>query len=65
MNIILNGTPMHTTCQTLLELLDSQGLTTGRFAVEVDGILIPKTRLTDTIITDGMRVEVVQAVGGG
>lgn len=47
------------------ELLESQDLTTGRFAVEIDGMLVPKTRLADTSVADGMIIEVVQAVGGG
>lgn len=65
MQIILNGNPHTTNHQTVFELLDAQGLTQGRFAVEIDGTLIPKSRLADTAITDGMRIEVVQAVGGG
>lgn len=65
MNIMLNGTPINTHHQTVLALLDEQGLTQGRFAVEVDGRLIPKAHLADAIITDGLKIEVVQAVGGG
>lgn len=65
MNITLNGNPQTTNHQTVFELLDAQGLTQGRFAVEIDGTLIPKSRLADTALTDGMKIEVVQAVGGG
>lgn len=65
MNITLNGNPQTTDYNNVLELLDAWGLTQGRFAVEIDGTLIPKTRLADTAITDGMKIEVVQAVGGG
>lgn len=63
--ITLNGNPQTTTCQSVLELLEGQNLTTGRFAVEIDGMLVPKTRLADTPVADGMVIEVVQAVGGG
>ena len=63
--ITLNGNPQTTTSQSVLELLESQDLTTGRFAVEIDGMLVPKTRLADTSVADGMIIEVVQAVGGG
>ena len=63
--ITLNGNPQTTTCQSVLELLESQDLSTGRFAVEIDGMLVPKTRLADTSVADGMIIEVVQAVGGG
>lgn len=65
MNITLNGNPQTTDHTNVLALLDAWGLTQGRFAVEIDGTLIPKTRLADTAITDGMKIEVVQAVGGG
>lgn len=65
MNITLNGAPISTHHQTVLALLDEQGLTQGRFAVEIDGALVPKSRLNDTPITDGIKIEVVQAVGGG
>lgn len=63
--ITLNGVAQNTSYQTVLELLESQGLTQGRFAVEIDGVLVPKTRLGQTAIIDNMVIEVVQAVGGG
>ncbi len=63
--ILLNGVAQTTSCQTVLELLESQGLTQGRFAVEIDGVLVPKTCLGQTVIADNMVIEVVQAVGGG
>ncbi|OAV16825.1 hypothetical protein AO374_1360 [Moraxella catarrhalis] len=46
-------------------MLNAHGLTQGRFAVEIDGTLVPKSRLTLTKLKDGMSIEVVQAVGGG
>lgn len=64
-NITLNGNNQQTEQTTVLELLTELNLTTGRFAVEIDGLLVPKSRLADTLITDGMSIEVVQAVGGG
>ncbi|MCL1623143.1 sulfur carrier protein ThiS [Moraxella sp. Tifton1] len=64
-NVILNG-ETHTTDKTcVLDLLTEVGATQGRFAVEIDGMLIPKSRLGDIVISDGMSIEVVQAVGGG
>lgn len=63
----LNGTPLNldTAPDNLLILLENQGLTSGRFAVELNGTLLPKSRLSTTPVTDGMVIEVVQAVGGG
>lgn len=63
--LMLNGQAVETTASTVLELLTDQGLTQGRFAVEIDGGLVPKSRLGATALVDGMSIEVVQAVGGG
>lgn len=63
--LILNGQAIETTASTVLELLTDQGLTQGRFAVEIDGGLVPKSRLANTELFDGISIEVVQAVGGG
>lgn len=67
MHIKLNGTT-HTlddTPDNLLLLLQTYNLTNGRFAVEVDGRLVPKSHLQSTPVIEGMCIEVVQAVGGG
>lgn len=63
--LFVNGESHTTDKATVLELLESLGLTEGRFAVEIDGVLVPKSRLADTAITEGVKIEVVQAVGGG
>lgn len=65
LNIILNGDAISTDQSNVLALLESLELIQGRFAVEIDGSLVPKSRLADTPITQGMNIEVVQAVGGG
>ncbi|UNU73694.1 sulfur carrier protein ThiS [Moraxella nasovis] len=64
-NINLNGNATTTDQTNVLDLLTSLEMTQGRFAVEIDGNLVPKSRLADTLITEGMNIEVVQAVGGG
>ncbi|MPY07799.1 sulfur carrier protein ThiS [Moraxella catarrhalis] len=61
----LNGQSTQSDHSTVFELLNAYGLTQGRFAVEIDGTLVPKSRLTLTELKDGMSIEVVQAVGGG
>lgn len=63
--IIVNGKTLQTTHQTVQLVINELGLSTGRYAVEVDGELIPKSELTTLHITEGMSIEVVQAVGGG
>ena len=61
----LNGDVKQTLHQNLLQLLDEMGQTQGRFAVEINGELIPKSQLANVTLQDGMNIEVVQAVGGG
>ena len=63
--IIVNGKKLQTTHQTVQLGINELGLSQGRYAVEVDGELIPKSELAQLSIAEGMNIEVVQAVGGG
>ncbi|GAA0308128.1 sulfur carrier protein ThiS [Psychrobacter aestuarii] len=63
--ITVNGKTLQTTHQTVQLVINELGLSTGRYAVEVDGELTPKSELTQLRIVEGMHIEVVQAVGGG
>ena len=63
--ISVNGKKLQTTHQTVQLVINELGLSKGRYAVEVDGDLIPKSELDKLLITEGMNIEVVQAVGGG
>lgn len=63
--VIVNGKTMQTTHQSVQLVLNELGLSQGRFAVEVNGELIPKSQLSQTAIKEGMVIEVVHAVGGG
>lgn len=63
--ISVNGKTLQTTHQTVQLVVNELGLSSGRYAVEVNGELIPKSELDNLHITDGMIIEVVQAVGGG
>ncbi|WP_019519530.1 sulfur carrier protein ThiS [Faucicola boevrei] len=63
--IQLNGAKLQTSHENLLTFLEEMGETNGRFAVEVNGKLIPKSQLNTTPIHDNMVIEIVQAVGGG
>ena len=64
-NISVNGKKLQTTHQTVQLVINELGLSQGRYAVEVDGELIPKSELAQLRIVEGMNIEVVQAVGGG
>lgn len=56
------GLPDHT---TVAALLDGEGLTQRRVAVEVNGEIIPRGAHVTHPLRDGDRVEVVHALGGG
>ena len=64
-NISVNGKRLQTTHQTVQLVVNELGLSIGRYAVEVDGELIPKSELDKLHVVEGMNIEVVQAVGGG
>ncbi|WP_201578395.1 sulfur carrier protein ThiS [Psychrobacter okhotskensis] len=63
--ISVNGKHLQTTHRTVQLVINELGLSEGRYAVEVDGDLIPKSELGQLRIVEGMNIEVVQAVGGG
>lgn len=63
--ISVNGKNLQTTHQTVQLVINELGLSQGRYAVEVNGELIPKSELAQLRIEEGMNIEVVQAVGGG
>lgn len=63
--IIVNGKSLQTTHQTVQLVINELGLSQGRYAVEVNGDLVPKSELGQLHIVEGMTIEVVQAVGGG
>ncbi len=63
--INVNGKTLQTTHQTVQLVVNELGLSHGRYAVEVNGDLVPKSELPRLRIAEGMTIEVVQAVGGG
>lgn len=65
MNILLNGQNYCTDCTNLLQLVAECQLQQKRFAVELNQRIIPKSQLADTTLSEGDRVEIIQAVGGG
>lgn len=63
--ITVNGEQQQTYHQMVKAVLDELQLTQGRYAVEINGELIPKSELSATPVEQSMVIEVVQAVGGG
>ena len=66
MDIVLNGQPRQIAMATsVLQLLQLEGLAERRVAVEVNGEIVPRSRQGERWLTQGDRIEIVHALGGG
>ncbi len=65
MQVVLNG-KNHTVndSATLAELITGLALT-GKYAVEINEAIIPRSEYSAAVLSPGDRIEVVQAIGGG
>ena len=50
---------------TVADLVADLAASGQRFAVEINGELVPRSTHADRLLADGDRVEVVHAIGGG
>ena len=66
-SIRVNGSPrvLDRPDATLADLVRSLALEGKRIAVERNGEIVPRSRYAQTILSDGDRLEIVGAVGGG
>ncbi|WP_227370505.1 sulfur carrier protein ThiS [Halomonas sp. M20] len=66
MQIQLNGEPQaFEGGATVSELIESLGLADRRIAVEVNEEIVPRSQHAALSLSDGDRVEIVHAIGGG
>ncbi len=66
MQILLNGEPRAIAADTTVQqLLQAEGLGERRVAVEVNSEIIPRSRHGGHSLSEGDRVEIVHALGGG
>lgn len=66
MQITVNGEARQLPPTTPLQgLIDQLSLGERRVAVEINGEIIPRSRWAEQRLTDGDRVELIHAVGGG
>ncbi|MCG2572581.1 MULTISPECIES: sulfur carrier protein ThiS [Acinetobacter] len=65
MQIFLNGVATETSCENLLTLVQSLALENKRFAVELNEMIVPKSKLEQTQIQAQDHIEIIHAVGGG
>ncbi|MDL0431121.1 sulfur carrier protein ThiS [Marinobacter sp. TBZ242] len=66
MQVQVNGEPMELPDEaTVAVLINRLELAGKRLAVEVNEDIVPRSRHTEFSLSDGDRVEVVHAIGGG
>ena len=64
--VTLNGAPREFPAPlTFAQLLQEMALAGRRLAVERNGEIVPRSRFGEAHLSDGDRIEVVMAVGGG
>ena len=65
MQVIINGTVMKIPEDyTIIHLIDQLAVK-GRFAVEVNEAIVPRSEYANYPLQAGDRIEVVRAIGGG
>ena len=66
MQIQLNGEPRDLAADlTVAQLIATLGLTGRRIAVELNEDIVPKSQHEAVRLSEGDRVEIVHAIGGG
>lgn len=66
MQIVLNGTPTAIADgSTIASVVEALRLGGQRIAVERNGDIVPRSRYADQVLSEGDRLEIVVAVGGG
>jgi sulfur carrier protein len=66
MQIFLNGQAHEcAVATTIAALLAETGHGERRIAVEVNREIVPRSRHAEQVLSEGDRVEIVQAIGGG
>ena len=64
--VTVNGAPREFAAPlTFAQFVDELALAGKRLAIEVNGEIVPRSRFPEARLSDGDRIEVVVAVGGG
>ena len=50
---------------TAAQLVEQLGLTGKRIAMERNEAIVPRSRYEETVLSEGDRIEIIHAVGGG
>ncbi|OYW47118.1 MAG: thiamine biosynthesis protein ThiS [Sphingomonadales bacterium 32-68-7] len=65
LNLTVNGEPRRSSANTLAALIGELGLKPEKVAVERNGLIVPRSTLSEAPVADGDVLEIVHFVGGG
>ncbi|MGQ0443149.1 MAG: sulfur carrier protein ThiS [Methylophilaceae bacterium] len=67
MQILINGKlrPFQTENMTIADLINQLNVTGKRIAIECNGEIVPRSQFAEHHLTEGDKLEIVGAVGGG
>ena len=65
MNISINGIDKNIENDLFVSGLITELKLTGKFAIEINGEIVPRSRYLETILKENDQIEIVSAVGGG
>jgi sulfur carrier protein len=65
MRLYINGEEHHVDAKNLVDVVTYFNLEPHLVVAEVDGMIIERSSWEETSIEDGMKIELVQFVGGG
>ncbi|MDJ0882100.1 MAG: sulfur carrier protein ThiS [Gammaproteobacteria bacterium] len=66
MQVLINGeSHQFDNDMTISALLQQSGLAGKRVAVEVNETIVPKSQHAETRVSEGDKIEIIHAIGGG
>ncbi len=65
MKLHINGETYNLDVTTMEDVIEHFQLQSGLVATEVDGTIIDRSKWSETYLNDGVKIELVQFVGGG
>ena len=65
MEVLINGSPYSIENDCSVKTLVKELELSGKYAIEINQYIIPRSQYTSKKINSGDKVEIVQAIGGG
>jgi len=65
MEVLLNGDPYSIDQNSTIENLIARLQLDGKFAIEINQHIIPRSEFPNTTLSSGDKIEIVEAIGGG